>query len=266
MRRRSGLPERVAVAWSTSCWSLVYECTVLMRPCSIVNVSCSTRDHRREAVRRARRVGDHVVLRGVEDGVVHAHADHRVGVAARRGDDHALRATGEVARRGLHAPVKRPVDSMTTSTPSSAHWIAAGSFSPSFFTSGAPDTEKPESVTLTSFGSVRADRVVLQQERHRVGVAERVVHGDELDAGGGAAGEDGSVERPADPSEPVDAHPYGHRSSRISSEQYVDARRRAYDYSRSRSAAASLCGVVLGASRARGARSAPTGITPCSKR
>ena len=42
MRRRSGLPERVAVAWSWSCWSLVYACTVVMRPCSMPNASCST--------------------------------------------------------------------------------------------------------------------------------------------------------------------------------------------------------------------------------
>ena len=32
MRRRSGLPLRVATAWSCSCWSLVYACTVLMKP------------------------------------------------------------------------------------------------------------------------------------------------------------------------------------------------------------------------------------------
>ena len=43
MRRRSGLPERVAIAWSWSCWSLVYACTVLMRPCSMPKRSCSTR-------------------------------------------------------------------------------------------------------------------------------------------------------------------------------------------------------------------------------
>ncbi len=42
MRRRSGLPERVAVAWSWSCWSLVYACTVVMKPCSMPNASCST--------------------------------------------------------------------------------------------------------------------------------------------------------------------------------------------------------------------------------
>src|SRR3954454_20135971 len=42
MRRRSGLPLRVALARSTSDWSLVYACTVVIRPCSMPNVSRST--------------------------------------------------------------------------------------------------------------------------------------------------------------------------------------------------------------------------------
>ena len=42
MRRRSGLPLRLAIAWSCSCWSEVYACTVLMRPRSMPNASCST--------------------------------------------------------------------------------------------------------------------------------------------------------------------------------------------------------------------------------
>jgi len=55
--------------------------------------------HRGEAVRGARCVRNHLVLRGVVDRVVHAEADHRVGVAARRRDDHALGPAGEVPRR-----------------------------------------------------------------------------------------------------------------------------------------------------------------------
>ena len=42
MRRRSGLPLRVALARSCSDWSLVYACTVVMRPCSRPKVSLST--------------------------------------------------------------------------------------------------------------------------------------------------------------------------------------------------------------------------------
>ena len=38
-----------------------------------------------------------VCCAGSNTVVVDAEADHRVGVAARRGDDHALRAAGEVA-------------------------------------------------------------------------------------------------------------------------------------------------------------------------
>src|SRR5262249_15392743 len=43
-----------------------------------------------------------------------------------------------------------------------------------------------------------------------VGVAEGVVHGDELDVGLLAPGEDGPRERPADAAEPVDPDSYGH--------------------------------------------------------
>ena len=42
IRRRSGFPERDAVAMSWSCWSLVYACTVVINPRSIPNASCST--------------------------------------------------------------------------------------------------------------------------------------------------------------------------------------------------------------------------------
>ena len=73
-----------------------------------------------------------------------------------------------------------------------------------------PSIEKPLSVSLTSFGERAADRVVLQQERHRVRVAERVVDRDQLDAGLLAPGEERPGERPADPAEAVDADPYRH--------------------------------------------------------
>ena len=55
-----------------------------------------------------------------------------------------------------------------------------------------------------------ADGVVLEQERHRVRVAERVVHRHQLDAGLVAAGEDRPVERAADPAESVDPDSNGH--------------------------------------------------------
>ena len=77
MRRRSGLPERVAVAWSCSCWSLVYACTVVMRPCSMPNVSFSTlaSGARQFVVHDAFEMT--VCCAGVVRLVVHAHADRR---------------------------------------------------------------------------------------------------------------------------------------------------------------------------------------------
>jgi hypothetical protein len=52
--------------------------------------------HRRQAVRRARRVGDDVVVVGVVVGVVDAHHDGDVLVLRRGGDDHLLGAGLEV--------------------------------------------------------------------------------------------------------------------------------------------------------------------------
>ena len=56
-----------------------------------------------QAVRGARRVRDHGVLRRVEHRVVDTHADGRVGVTARRGDHDPLDAAAEVLRRVLAA-------------------------------------------------------------------------------------------------------------------------------------------------------------------
>ena len=82
MRRRSGLPERVAAAWS---------CELLVARVRVHGVDEALLDaervvqhlrHRREAVGGARRVRDDGVRLRVVDAVVHAHADHHVGVAA----------------------------------------------------------------------------------------------------------------------------------------------------------------------------------------
>ena len=105
--------------------------------------------------------------------------------------------------------VKSPVDSITTSTPCSFHGISAGSLTSSFLTSW-PSTENPSSVALTSLRQRAADGVVLEEERHGGAVAEGVVHRDQLDAGGVAPVEQGPVEGPADPPEPVDPHSYRH--------------------------------------------------------
>ena len=188
-------------------WSLVYACTVVMRPCSMPNrvvaapspsargsSSCTTRSRSPCAASASKTV------------VVHAHADRRVGVAARRRDDDALGAAARGAPAAFSRAVKRPVDSMTTSTSLSPHGISAGSVTSSFVISRAVDREAVVG-RLDLVGQRAADGVVLQQERHRVRVAERVVHRDELDAGRLAAGEERPGERAADAAEAVDARP-----------------------------------------------------------
>jgi hypothetical protein len=54
---------------------------------------------------------------------------------------------------------------------------------------------------------------VLEQERHRVRVAEWIVDRDELDVGLAPSRQDRSVEGPADSPESVDADTHGHEVS-----------------------------------------------------
>ena len=107
--------------------------------------------------------------------------------------------------------VNRPVDSITTSTPLSPHGISAGSRSSSFLTS-RPSIEKPLSLCLTSFASVRPTESCLSRNAIVCGVAEGVVDRHELDVRLLAAGEDRPGERSADATESVDADTYCHAS------------------------------------------------------
>src|SRR5581483_12469962 len=66
---------------------------------------------------------------------------------------------------------------------------------------------------LDLVGQRPAHLVVLEEERHRVAVAERVVDRHQLHAGPGPPGQDRPVERTADPAEAVDAHTYCHGCS-----------------------------------------------------
>ena len=59
--------------------------------------------HRREAVRRARRIRHHGVGRGVVVAFVHPDADRKVNTLAGRGDDDSTRTRLEVGRRRLRA-------------------------------------------------------------------------------------------------------------------------------------------------------------------
>jgi hypothetical protein len=109
IRRRSGLPLRVIATWSWSCCSVVYAWIVVMKPSSIPKLSRSSFRHRPDRVRRARRVGNDVVLVLVVFVVVHAHHERDVGVGRGSGDEHLLRprlkmllgavSGGEEARR-----------------------------------------------------------------------------------------------------------------------------------------------------------------------
>ena len=125
---------------------------------------------RREAVRRARRVGDDVVLVGVVGVVeVDAERDRDVRLGGRRGDDHLLRARRRGASAASSRLVKRPVDSITTSAPRSPHGSAAGSRSARTLIS-LPSTTSASSVCLDRARVRAEDRVVLQQVRERLGV------------------------------------------------------------------------------------------------
>ena len=68
---------------SRMCWSLVYEWIVVIRPRLMPKRLVQDLGDRREAVRRARRVRDDVVLRRVVRGVVDAVADREVGALRR---------------------------------------------------------------------------------------------------------------------------------------------------------------------------------------
>ena len=130
--------------------------------------------------------------------VVDAHADHRVGVARRRGDDDALGAALQV-RRGLLAGGEETgrldddVDAVVA--PRDLGRLARLEL----LDLATVDREAGVGV-LDLVRERAADRVVLQQERHRVRVAERVVDRDQLDVRLLAAGEDRPVnDRPMRP-------------------------------------------------------------------
>ena len=108
----------------------------------------------------------------------------------------------------LVASVKKPVDSMTTSTPRSFHGRLPGSRSARILMVFAADLDAVVG-RGDLVGEAAEDRVVLQQVGQRLVVAE-VVGGDDLDVGAG--GDDGAEEVAADAAEAVDAYANGHGS------------------------------------------------------
>ena len=177
--------------------------------------------HRHEAVRRARRVRDDVVLRRVVLVAVDAHHDGDVLALRGRGDDHLLRAAGRCASARPRRFVKRPVDSSTMSTPRSFHGSVAGSFSASTWIS-SPSTVMPfgRRRDVAVVGPVH--RVVLEEVRERLRVRE-VVDGDEVEVRDALLLR-GAKDLPPDAAEAVDADANCHAVSIL---------RKAADHSRS---------------------------------
>ena len=125
------------------------------------------------------------------------HGDVRI--LRRRRDDHLARAGLEVLRRA-GAARKSPVDSITTSTPSSAHGSLAGSVSPGTAIASAVDDQR----ALDDLHRPRerpVDGVVLEQLREQLRVGD-VVDRDPLDRGLSLVG--GAERGPAGAAEAVD--------------------------------------------------------------
>ena len=163
---------------SRMCWSFVYAWIVVMKPRSIVYASCSSFATRRDAVRRARRVRDDVVLLRVVLAVVDAEHDGEVRVGRGRGDDDLLRAGVEMLLRGLavgEEPGRLDRDVDAELAPRQLR--------------GIPLRDELDLVAADADEAVAGldrrverpeHRVVLEQVRHRLRVAE-VVRGHDLE-------------------------------------------------------------------------------------
>ena len=164
---------------------------------------------RRQAVRRAGGVGDHRVLRRVVGGVVDAETHREIRVSRGSRDDHPLGATLEVPRRCVarreHAGrLDDHLDAVVA--PGDLGRVAL------FQLLDLLAVDRESAVADLDLVAQRPpDRVVLQQEGHRLAVAERVVDGDQLHAGGFAPVQQGPVEGAADPPVSVDPYSYGHQ-------------------------------------------------------
>src|SRR5262249_13194277 len=143
---------------------------------------------------------------GVVALVVDAHADREVGVAGRRRDDDALGTAlevggGLVARSEEAGGLDDDVDAVV------APWDL-GRLALFELLDVAPVDREAVGGVLDLVRDCAADGVVLEQERHRLGVAEGVVDRDQFDIRLLAAGEDRPSEGPADAAEAVDADAY----------------------------------------------------------
>eukprot|EP00754_Rhynchopus_humris_P025912 Rhum_TRINITY_DN14979_c10_g4::Rhum_TRINITY_DN14979_c10_g4_i3::g.131894::m.131894 len=153
---------------------------------------------RGEAVRRARRVGDHLHVR-LEARVVHAHHEHR-RVRRRRGDHNALGTTLEMRGGGVNLgeDTSRLHDVVGAGgTPRDVSGVA-------LLEDGDGLAVDDELAVLRLDGAVEAavHGVVLEHVHHVVHRDERVVHGDN---GGGGVLQSRAQNETADAAESVDA-------------------------------------------------------------
>jgi hypothetical protein len=164
--------------------------------------------HRGQAVRRARGVGDDVVLRRVVVAVVDAHDDREVLVLRRGGDDDLLRATVDV-RLGLgrvrEVTGRLDDDVGAELAPRQRGGVTLGQSLEALAADG--DRGLVERDVLAEPAQ---DRVVLQQVRERL-VVRQVVDTDDLDVS--VRGQQGAEVVAADAAEAVDAYPYCHRGA-----------------------------------------------------
>ena len=206
---------------SSSCWSFVYEWTVVIQPLLMPNDSCST------FATGARQFVVHDAFEmmwwvpGVVLVLVHAEDDRQVRALRRRGDHDLLRARLPDAWPRASRLVKRPVDSNTTSTPSDFHGSCAGSLTDSTWNS-SPSTVIRSPVGRDVRLQVAQNRVVLEQvgERLRVG---QVVDGDNIDR---VVIHRRAHDVPANPAEPVDPYFDGHSQVSPSTDNCPGSRRR----------------------------------------
>ena len=161
---------------------------------------------RRQTVRRARGVGNDLVLRRVVLLLVDPQDDCDVGAFGRRGDDDFLGAGAHMLGRVV--PIGEQAGRLE-------HHVDAERFPGQLRRIAhrqhlelvAVDRNRV-ALCLDAGVEVAQNRVVLQQMREGRGVGQ-VVDRHEIDV---LVAERGSHDIPADPAEPVDADPHGHRS------------------------------------------------------
>src|SRR6185312_4746275 len=162
--------------------------------------------HGGEAVRRAGRVGHHVVQRGVVRVGVDAEHDRRVDALARRREHDLARPRLEMAGRVV--PGTEPAGGLDHDVGADGRPVEVGRVALRGRPDGPPVHDEPVAVHLDPSGVPAEGRVVLEQVGEGRHVHD-VVDADDLDVPVPRRTHDEA----ADPAEPVDADPYCHLST-----------------------------------------------------